>query len=230
MAFYLMKFSKIYKNKHIDKLFTRTILIIFHSLTKLLYSTLKVKTNEETLKIFKDKSSLAMFCWHESFSMLPYVNVYYRKNDPITGLVSNSKDGDYLSYFLSRFKISTERGSSSRNGGRSAINLIRLLRNGGNICITPDGPKGPRRKAKDGMLAICAKSPNSRIVFVNIAFENSWKFKSWDKFSIPKPFSTILINSQQFDGIESLKEYAKSKGLSEIIVCENLLNSVLVKK
>lgn len=194
------------------------------ALTKLLYKTLKVQTECETYEIFDKKNSSAIFCWHGAISMLPYVNIYYRKKKPVVGLVSSSRDGSYLSYFFSKFGIGSERGSSNKNGGRSAINLIRILRSGGNICITPDGPRGPIKQAKSGMLTVCEKSPDSRMIFVRIKFDNAWKFNSWDKFTIPKPFSKIVISTSEYPDFESFKSDAETKGITHLQLCEDLLD------
>ncbi len=204
------------------KSFISITLFIIAIFTKILYLTLRVKSDNLTKLALSKKSSSAVFCWHGSLGMLPYVNVYFRRT-PIVGLVSNSRDGSYLAYFLSRFKINSERGSSNKNGGRAAINLIRILRSGGNICITPDGPKGPASKIKQGMLSILDKTPESRLIFLRIEPHNAWTFKSWDKFYIPKPFSKVSISALEFRNFEAFKAAADAEGISYSDSCESLL-------
>lgn len=209
------------------KFFEKLILTIISLFVKTLYKTLRVNVDKNTSEALKNNSSSALFCWHGGISMLPYVNYYLRNGNPIVGLMSSSKDGSYLSYFFTKFGVDSERGSSSKNGGRAAINLIRILRGGGHICITPDGPRGPIHKAKSGMLEISRKSNDSRMIFLRIEFTNTWKFKSWDKFCIPKPFSKIKIMSSEFHTYNEFLSYANSKNVEPIDLCEHLLNNPL---
>ena len=209
--------------RKLELMVTKAVLIVIAILLKLIYKTLRIDIDKSTINTLEKSGSSAIFCWHGEFSMMPYVNTYFRHNQSLVGLVSNSKDGTYLSYFFSRFGVMTERGSSSRNGGKSAINLIRILRKGGSICITPDGPRGPNHKAKGGMLAICERSPHSRMVFVRITFGKSWKFKSWDSFKIPMPFSKVQIRTSSYGNFDSFKTDADLKETTYINLCEQLL-------
>lgn len=141
----------------------------------------------------------------------------------MVGLMSASRDGEYIVKFFSHFGVKAERGSSSKNGARSAVNLIRILRSGGNICITPDGPKGPIGKVKGGMISICEKAPDSRMIFVRVVFSKYWEFASWDKFKIPKPFSKISIEATEYQNIDDFKVDADKNNLSSLAFSEQLL-------
>lgn len=129
------------------------------------------------------------------------------------GLISKSKDGAILERFFSFFKIQSERGSSGKGGARAAVNLIRILRNGGDICITPDGPRGPKYIMKDGAMLICKKS-ECRILFMRGDFSNYWTLKSWDGFIIPKPFSTVKICADEFENYAALEAAAADKNMT----------------
>jgi lysophospholipid acyltransferase (LPLAT)-like uncharacterized protein len=67
---------------------------------------------------------------------------------------------------------------------------IRALKDGYDIGITPDGPKGPRHQVADGIIAMAQKA-NAKIVLVEIKPTKYWQLNSWDKFIIPKPFGTL---------------------------------------
>lgn len=216
-----MILSKLFKklNSKIIK-FAFLLISIF---TKLLYFTLRVRTDSKTITTFNNSNSSSVFCWHGSLSMLPYVNTYFRKKKPMVGLMSSSRDGDYIVNFFSHFGVKAERGSSSKNGARSAVNLIRILRSGGNICITPDGPRGPVKKVKAGMISVCEKAPDSRLIFVRIKFDKAWEFKSWDNFKIPKPFSKIFIETTEYKNIECFKSEALKNNFDYLEFSERLL-------
>ena len=70
--------------------------------------------------------------------------------------------------------------------------MIKSLKNGISIGISPDGPKGPRHKVSDGILSI-SRISNASILPVGIGFKKKWVLNTWDKFIIPKPFNQITI-------------------------------------
>lgn len=125
--------------------------------------------------------------WHESILFLPFV---YLGNN-LNVLISTHKDGKFASDIIKYFGIGTIGGSVNRNPKKAFLEMLRLIKHKGcDIGITPDGPRGPRRKAKLGVLELAYFSGYP---IVAIAFEPSraWRLNSWDRFAIPKPFSTV---------------------------------------
>ena len=106
----------------------------------------------------------------------------YRLEDPqgILGMDPNR--------IMNRFGIDGARGSSSRGGSDALRELLRELERpqARDIGITPDGPRGPRGKVQDGVLALAAGS--GRAVYpVTTRYSRFWELPSWDRFQIPKP-------------------------------------------
>ncbi|HHS48957.1 MAG TPA: DUF374 domain-containing protein [Desulfurella acetivorans] len=127
--------------------------------------------------------------WHESILFLPFV---YLGNN-LNVLISTHKDGKLASDVIRYFKMGTIGGSVNRNPKKAFLEMLRLIKNKGcDIGITPDGPKGPRRKAKLGVLELAYFSGYP---IVPIAFRpsNAWRLNSWDRFAIPKPFSVVTF-------------------------------------
>ena len=83
------------------------------------------------------------------------------------------------------------------------IGAIKEIRNGVDIGITPDGPKGPRHEVHDGIIAMAQKT-KVKIVLVEIKPSWFWQINSWDKFVIPKPFGTINYYISQPIDIDNL--------------------------
>jgi hypothetical protein len=83
------------------------------------------------------------------------------------------------------------RGSTTRGGARALIGMIRLLRAGEDVGITPDGPKGPRLVVQQGCVIVASRSGAP---IVPLAFECSSvkRLRSWDRFMIPRPFSRVI--------------------------------------
>jgi len=131
-----------------------------------------------------------MACWHGELLMIPYAYTRYRKKPHVKLVISEHFDGNLIAKCLGFFGFESIRGSSTRGGAKALIQSIKELKNGYDLGITPDGPKGPRHEVSDGII-VMAKKVNVKIALVEIKPTNYWQLKSWDKFVIPKPFGTI---------------------------------------
>ena len=107
-------------------------------------------------------------------------------------LTSASHDGDIVARAMSVFGIEAVRGSSSRRGVAALVGLKRALRDGNDICLTPDGPRGPRYKVQAGAVKL-AESSGAPMVPIHVRFGSAWRLKSWDRLVIPRPFSRVWI-------------------------------------
>ncbi len=143
-------------------------------------------------------------CWHGELLMLPYLYSYYRKIPHAKVLISSHFDGNLISKTIKYFGLGTIHGSTNRNASRVLIQAIRTLKNGYDIGITPDGPKGPRREVADGIIVMAQKA-NAKIVLVEIKPTKFWQFNSWDKFTIPKPFGTLNYYSTDLIDIADME-------------------------
>lgn len=197
-------------------------LSLLSAVFKTLNLTLRVSASEESRKILSRPGSSILLIWYNRIAFTPYIKTRFRGKYPIYGLVSQSKDGTFLSKFFSKFGIDTERGSSSNGGARASIRLIRHLRDGKDICITPDGPRGPKYESKEGVSAIFEKS-GARLLIMRADFEKSWTLKSWDGFQIPKPFSRVRLSAEEFMSPEEFRQRGEEENLG---FCE-LLNQRL---
>jgi len=115
------------------------------------------------------------------------------------GVVSLSKDGEILSQLLLKWNFLLIRGSSSRKGKEVLDEIIASANENRIILMTPDGPQGPPMQMKAGA-AVAASRTGVPIFLCGVKIYNKWNFtKSWDNFSLPKPFSKIeLILSEPF--------------------------------
>jgi lysophospholipid acyltransferase (LPLAT)-like uncharacterized protein len=129
-------------------------------------------------------------CWHGELLMLPYLYKYYRKTPHAKVLISPHFDGKLISKTIKYFGLGTLAGSSDKSPAKVLIQAIRTLKEGYDIGITPDGPKGPRHEVADGIIVMAQKA-KAKIVLVEIKPTKFWQLNSWDKFVIPKPFGTL---------------------------------------
>ncbi len=131
-----------------------------------------------------------MACWHGELLMIPYAYTKYKKSPHVKLLISEHFDGNLIAKTLHYFGFETIRGSTTRGGAKALIQSIRELKNGYDLGITPDGPKGPRHEISDGIIVMAQKA-KVKITLVEIKPTAYWQLDSWDKFVIPKPFGTI---------------------------------------
>ncbi len=127
--------------------------------------------------------------WHNNILM----DALFLKNQNLVSLVSASSDGRIAARVLELMGNQTIAGSSSRNGIKAMLTMIKQIRSGQNGAITPDGPRGPRYKLQDGIIYIAQKT-GVPLIPIHVEATRQWVFeKSWDKHKLPKPFSTVVI-------------------------------------
>ena len=97
--------------------------------------------------------------WHSRQLMMPLA---YRGRR-IHVLISRHRDGEIIARLIGRFGFHSVRGSTTRGGMTALRSLIRAGEEGGDLCVTPDGPKGPAQVAKPGVVHL-AKATGLPIV------------------------------------------------------------------
>jgi lysophospholipid acyltransferase (LPLAT)-like uncharacterized protein len=132
--------------------------------------------------------SVVLVLWHGE--MLPLL--YYHRHRRIAVLVSEHGDGEIIARILQTFGFRLIRGSTSRGAARALIAVDRELREGIDVGITPDGPRGPRHSVAPGAL-LAAHRAGARLMPLAIGASSFWQLGSWDHFMIPKPFAKITL-------------------------------------
>jgi lysophospholipid acyltransferase (LPLAT)-like uncharacterized protein len=143
-------------------------------------------------------------CWHGELLMLSYLYSHYRKKPHGKVLISEHFDGELISRTIKYFGLGTLAGSTTRNAAKVLIQAIKTIKEGYDIGITPDGPKGPRHEVADGII-VMAQRTKAKIVLVEIKPTKFWQFNSWDKFTVPKPFGTIHFYATEELDVSSLE-------------------------
>ncbi|MBI5416636.1 lysophospholipid acyltransferase family protein [Candidatus Poribacteria bacterium] len=159
-------------------------------------STIHIKIiGEEILEgFYKQKKCVIFTFWHDAQLFF----VYYYRNRNIQVLVSESKDGEYISRTINKLGFITIRGSSSKSGIRALLKLVNAMNTGFDAGITPDGPRGPRHILKEGVLLLSQKT-GAPIIPISFFSSKMKIFDSWDKFLLPLPFSKgVLIYGKPF--------------------------------
>ncbi|MBU1658655.1 lysophospholipid acyltransferase family protein [bacterium] len=142
-------------------------------------------------------------CWHGELLMFPYLYSHYRKAPHAKVLISSHFDGALISKTIKYFGLDTIAGSTNRNATRVLMQGIKSIKDGYDIGITPDGPKGPRHEVADGIIVMAQKT-KAKIVLVEIKPTKFWQLNSWDKFIIPKPFGSLNYYASELKDISEM--------------------------
>jgi lysophospholipid acyltransferase (LPLAT)-like uncharacterized protein len=155
-------------------------------------ATLRVKFegNEKVQKHLEAGGKVIISSWHQRFFGGFFLPQIFEWSPCI--IISQSRDGDFISRVVSRIGWTPVRGSSKR-GGKQALQVMTKGVNechiGGHIV---DGPTGPPHIIKPGLISL-AKKTGAVICPGVVSYEKAWMAKSWDRFMIPKPFSRVLF-------------------------------------
>lgn len=126
--------------------------------------------------------------WHGR--LLPCT--YHHRHQRVVTLISQHRDGEYIARVVHGWGYTTVRGSSSRGGVEALREMVRWVKAGRSLAITPDGPRGPREQMKPGPLLV-AQRTGAPIVPVATSASRAWYFGGWDRFLVPKPFARLQI-------------------------------------
>ena len=130
----------------------------------------------------------AIFCfWHGRMIMQPFIRPPHHK---VTVMISQHRDGSFITAVMRRFRVGAARGSSKRGAREAMLTMLDIAARGDNLCFTPDGPRGPNQVAAPGAAFAAAKT-GYVLVPVSFSAPRHWRNKSWDRFMVPKPFSRI---------------------------------------
>jgi lysophospholipid acyltransferase (LPLAT)-like uncharacterized protein len=158
-------------------------------LDRLMATTRIATEGDEHFRRFWDAGKPTVFVlWHGR--LLP--PTYHHRQQGVVTLISQHRDGEYITRVVNRWGYIAVRGSSSRGGMQALRELLRHLRGGRSLAITPDGPRGPREKLKLGPL-LAAQRAGAPVIPVGSAADRAWFFGGWDRFLIPKPFARLRV-------------------------------------
>ena len=149
----------------------------------------KVENADIPKKLVADGKPFIACFWHGRMLMIPNAWVYPA---PISILISQHRDGIFISRTLRHLGVGTIAGSSSRGGGGALVAMVRALKRGEYIGITPDGPRGPRMRVAPGAIS-AARLSGAALLPVTFATSRCRILSSWDRFLFPYPFGRGIV-------------------------------------
>lgn len=137
-----------------------------------------------------DDETFILTMWHGDLLMQPLNYRNFKKNGNVKVIVSEHADGETIRKVVEYLGVGALSGSSTRGGAKALLGAIKSIKNGIDVAITPDGPKGPIYEIADGIVLIAQKT-GAKILSFSSEPSSYWRFNSWDKFIVPKPFGKI---------------------------------------
>lgn len=126
--------------------------------------------------------------WHQR--LLPFC--YTHRQRGVCVLVSTHRDGELIAQVIERLGFDTIRGSSTRGGRKALHGMIALGRQGHDLAVTPDGPRGPRYVLKPGLVTLARMTGLPVIPIANAAWPRL-ELRSWDRFHVPSPGARCAV-------------------------------------
>ena len=156
----------------------------------LLRATMRIeRESDETLaRVRRESGQYILAFWHSRFAMMPFLYPGGR----MVGLLSQHRDSRMLAWVLESFSFEVAYGSSTAGGTRAVRELLQRVRAGYDVGLAPDGPRGPRRRVKPGVIAI-ARLSGLPIVPVTYSARPARRLGSWDRTLFPWPFARALF-------------------------------------
>jgi lysophospholipid acyltransferase (LPLAT)-like uncharacterized protein len=156
------------------------------------------RVNQSAAEPFWTSNSKVVACvWHGRFTLTHKLWRFRRGDTKVAFLVSRSREGGIatntaLAVGAEVIRGSAAKGDQQKGGTTAGLELVRYMENGGAIGLTPDGPRGPRMRAKMGPvhLAKLAQAP-----LLCLAWSTNWRIVtgSWDRMIIALPFGRGVL-------------------------------------
>jgi len=160
-------------------------------LLKFIYSTNKydVRGRDNYLDTIKKNQSVIISVWHGQLLSI----LYDLRNENVNAVAGTHADAELISRIAISWGWNMIRGSSKERGDTAYKSMIRCLQDPGTILfITPDGPTGPPKIPKLGVIR-AAQATQSAIIPTSVFSSKRWGFTNWDTFYLEKPFGKIYI-------------------------------------
>ena len=166
---------------------------------------------------------LFVFLWHNRIAAMPLIwNQHPGRasggEKVLAIVVSDHRDGRMVSATMERFKVEHVPVSSKEKQLTSAKNVLRAIRAGRTVGMTPDGPRGPRMRMKSPAVAL-ARLAGARISLITYSVKRRVVLKSWDSFILPLPFNRgVILWDDGFEAPEMLDDEATAQLTKKIEV------------
>lgn len=175
-----------------SKLLTKLAAVLMVTAIKLLMKTIRLDLRSPLPELICYENDGSERFFYSSWHDLLIFPLFCGKQKHMGSLVSKHQDGSFLAESMKLLGVATVRGSSSRGGPQAARQVIEFVKHS-HLSMTPDGPRGPRRVMKPGIVFMASHSGRP-IVPLGAACVRSWKIRgNWTDLVLPKPFTKVYF-------------------------------------
>ena len=177
-----------------SRFLNRCLVVIAVAVVRCLFATLRRDHRDSVQGVYcpEPEGQFIYLAWHDCLLLPMFGSRCYH----LAGLVSRHADGGFLAEAMQVIRVTPVRGSSSRGGAQAVRQMMDLIQTK-HIVATPDGPRGPRRHMKPGVVYLASQSGRP-IIAVGCAAANAWRVPGrWTDLLIPKPFSRIVLRASE---------------------------------
>jgi lysophospholipid acyltransferase (LPLAT)-like uncharacterized protein len=158
-------------------------------LVRALGATWRVRVDPpEFLDRLRGGSPRVFAFWHGRLLVPSYVS----RGLGVMAMISRHADGEVIARIAAGLGHGSVRGSTTRGGAAALHDAVEALRSGRDVAVTPDGPKGPYEVAQAGAVYAASRG-RAPLVPLGVGVRRAWVFVSWDRFLVPKPFTTVAL-------------------------------------
>lgn len=166
---------------------------------RLCFATMRwtVENRQAAEKVWADGGGVIVCFWHSRISLSPACWPVDGTAQEPRAMISLSPDGEFIAGAVQKLGFPAIRGSSRKKtkkghkekGGTEAFReVLRWVRAGNCIAITPDGPRGPAESMAEGALML-ARMTRAPVLMIGFAGKPAIHLRSWDRAVVPLPFS-----------------------------------------
>lgn len=171
---------------------------VFAGWLRLCYATLRwTREGQERAQGVWAGGGGAILCfWHARIPLGPQSWPQGPDKQDMRALISRSADGEFIALTVQQIGFPAIRGSSkkgsdpgkNKHGEQAFRDMIKWVKAGNGIAITPDGPRGPAEVMQPGTPTL-ARVTGAPVLLVGLASTPCIRIGSWDRTLIPLPFS-----------------------------------------
>jgi len=145
---------------------------------------------ETVARLIERHGAVIIVCWHQRIMLTPWM--FDLAQAPCRSLTSASRAGRLVGWIHRAFGYGTVPMPKGVLGAAEMREVLRGLKQGISIGISPDGPRGPARVAKVAPIQWARTSPVPIVVFTFSA-SRFWSWRTWDRLMFPLPFGRIAL-------------------------------------
>ena len=157
----------------------------------LVYRTSKwqVINGEAPHALMSEGKPFILAFWHGRLLMMP---ISVQKKTRVHVMISHHGDGEIIARTIKHWGQDSIRGSATKGAAAAIKQMLKVLQKGEVAVITPDGPRGPRMRAQDGVVRLAALS-GVPVYPVSFSMTRGKVLGSWDRFFLAATFSKGIV-------------------------------------